>query len=124
MDPDNYKHPKFAQLCAFASELLLLLNSGENVSVETICDQVEAGTIVNYIYKTFSFKNMNNSLDSLSDVNDIMKNKVVSETDAKSMLLDKNGIAYLLQLILYDLQNNLYDIKFNDINPDDFRRDE
>ena len=92
--------------------------------METICDQVEAGTIVNYIYKTFSFKNMNNSLDSLSDVNDIMKNKVVSETDAKSMLLDKNGIAYLLQLILYDLQNNLYDIKFNDINPDDFRRDE
>lgn len=123
MDPDNYKQPKFAQLCAFASELLLLLNNGENVSVETICDQVEAGTIVNYIHKTFGFKNMNNSLASLSDVNDIMKNKDVSENDAKNMLLGGNGIAYLLQLILYDLQNNLYDIKFNDIDPDDFRRD-
>lgn len=124
MHIDNYKKPKFAQLCEFASELLLLLADEKNEDVEKVCKEIEAGTVTDYFHNKYGFKNMNSSLEVFADVNDIMKNKYVSKREAENKCLEQNGIAYLIQLILDDVSQNLYDMKFNDIDPDSYRVDE
>lgn len=124
MNVDKHNKPKFAQLYEFASELLLLLVNEKNEEVEKICEEIEAGTITNYFYNKYSFKNINSSLEAFADVNSIMKSKYVSQKEAENRCLEQNGIAYLIQLIWDDVSKNLYDMKFNDIDPDNYRFDD
>lgn len=113
--------PKFAQLHSFATEILYLIEKGEVVSVEQVCNQIEDGAIVNFINNTFGFKNMNTKFESITDVNEMLKAFYVSEQDAEKRLVNKNGLVYIMHLILEDLNTVLYDMKFNNINPDEFR---
>lgn len=124
MNGDDYKKPKFAQLCEFASELLLLLVDGKSEDVEKVCEEIETGNITDYFKNKYGFKNMNSSLEAFAEVNNIMKSKYVSKREAEKKCLEQNGIAYLIQLIWDDVSKNLYDMKFNDIDPDTYRFDD
>jgi len=124
MNSENLIQPKFAQLNGFVSELLLLLEDNKNEKIEIVCDQIEKGNIVNYIQEKYDFKNINSSLEAFVDVNTIMKKIYVSEQDANSKGFERNGIAYIIKLILDDINKNLFDMKFNDVNPDDYRLDD
>lgn len=121
MDNIDIKYTKFEQLFSFASELLIILASKKDVPVETICDQIDAGTIVEYIFKKFGFKSMSNTFTKFSDINAIMKKNGAFENDAKDLGQGNSGICYLIQLILDDLRTNMYDMELNHVNPDSFR---
>lgn len=125
MSFETNKRPKFSQLNDFAYELLLLLVDGEKEDVEIICNEIEQGTIINYFYEKYGFKDINNinNINNLVDVNNIMKMKYVSNRNAENQGLSKNGIVYLIELILHDLVSTLYNLKSNGINPDDYRND-
>ena len=114
-------YPKFTQLHLFASELLLILSSKKDVSVEIICNQIENGKIVEYIKKQFGFKNMNSSIEYFKDIDSIMKRKYVYENEARNLSLEHSGIGYLIQLILDDFNANMCDMSNNGFNPDDYR---
>lgn len=118
------KNTKFGQLVMFATEILYLIDEGKSVSVEVICEQIENGTIVNYVKNTFKFKNSNSSsLIIDADVNAIFKNKYVSKREAEKYFVSKNGLIYVIHLVLEDLNEALFNMKFNDINADDYRCD-
>lgn len=38
------------------------------------------------------------------------------------MGLNNNGLVYVIRLIIDDLNGLLYDMKFNDVNPESYRR--
>ncbi len=110
--------PKFKQLQMFASELIILLDKGKNENILDICEYVEKGEIVEYINKNYSFQNREVNLNSIKDVNDILKKFYVSETEASNRGINSNGIAFLVQLIQEIYSDCMYNMKMNDIEPD------
>lgn len=52
----RYELPIFGQLNYFAGELLRMIDEGQMVSVEEVCDNIEKGTIVQFIKTRCGFK--------------------------------------------------------------------
>mgnify|MGYP001120534020 CR=1 FL=1 len=113
--------PIFGQLSLFAYELLRIIDEGQTVSISDVCDNIEQGTITEFIKTRCGFKNVNVTLESIPDVNNVMKEKYVSENEAYNRGIDNNGLVYLVHLIVEDLSKLLYDMKLNDINPELYR---
>ena len=112
----------FAQLGFFAGELLRMIDEGQMISIDEVCDNIENGTIVEFIKTRCGFKNLNVTVESVRDVNLILKEKCVGEREARNCGLNNNGLIYIVRLIIDDLTGLLYDIKFNDIDPEMYRR--
>ena len=112
--------PKFKQLQMFASELIILLDKGKEESITTICEYVEAGKITEFIDKKYSFQNREVNINSIEDVNGILKKFYVSETEASNRGIDINGIAYLLQIIQEIFSNCFYSLRMNEVDPDSY----
>lgn len=112
----------FAQLGLFAGELLRMVDEGQTISIDEVCDNIENGTIVEFIKTRCGFKNLNVTIDSVRAVNLILKEKCVGEHEARNYGLNNNGLIYIARLIIDDLTGLLYDIKFNDIDPETYRR--
>ncbi len=119
-DLDNL-FPVFAQMNMFVGELMRMIDEGQNLSVEDVCDHIEAGDIVEYVKTMCGFKNINVSVDNVKATNDVLKNFYVSENEARKVGIENNGLIYLLWLINEDTNRLLYNMKFNDIEPDMFR---
>ena len=119
-DMDN-TYPVFAQMSLFAGELMRMIDEGQKLSVEEVCEHVGNGDIVEFIKTACGFKNINVSVDNVKSANDVLKNKYVSENEAKKVGIENNGLIYLLWLISDDTNRLLYNMNFNDIEPDGFR---
>lgn len=115
-------YPVFGQLCLFANELLRMIDERQEISIEEVCNNIEKGTIVQFIKTKCGFKNLDVTVDSVKAVNDILKNKYVSDNKARNMGINNNGLVYITRLIIDDLNGLLYDMKFNDVNPESYRR--
>lgn len=115
------KQPIFGQLIRFANELLRMIDEGQTASIIDVCDNIEQGTITEFIRTHCGFKNLNVTLESISEVNNVMQNKNVSEREAHNCGIDNNGLVFLVHLILEDLSKLLYDMKFNNIDPELYR---
>lgn len=118
----GYEQPIFGQLNYFAGELLRMIDEGQTVSIEEVCDNIENGTIVQFIKTRCGFKNLNVTVESVKRVNDVLKNKYVSDNEARNMGISSNGLIYITRLIIDDLNELLYDMKFNNVNPESYRR--
>ena len=114
--------PRFNQLGWFAEEVLRIVDEGQVIPIEAVCDNIEHGTIVEFIQTQCGFKNIEVTPDSISDVNDVMKRKYVSENDARNKGISNNGLIYLVHLIIEDSTALLYDLHLNDVNPESYRR--
>lgn len=116
------KNAIFDQLSMFAMELLHHIDEGESLPIDAICEHIDNGTIVEYICTQLGFKNLNVSFESVADVNDILKKKDVRENVAYEKGINNNGLVYLVHLIIEDFTNLLYDLQFNGIDADQYRR--
>lgn len=96
----NYKIPEFAQMNIFARELIWMVDEGQTLSIEEVCNHVEAGNIVQYIKNSCGFKNINITVDNVKDVNSILAERYVSEREAQNQGIKNNGLLYLLNLII------------------------
>lgn len=114
-------NPAFGQLGLFVQELLRIIDEGQKASIVDICTNIEQGTITDFIYAHYGFKNVNVTLESITDVNKIMKRKYVSEREAEIRGINNNGLVFLAHLIVEDLTRLLYDMKFNKIDPESYR---
>lgn len=94
-----------------------MIDEGQIVSIEEVCDNIGKGTIVQFIKTRCGFKNLNVTVES---VNDVLKNKYVSDNEAQNMGLN-NGLVYITRLIIDDLNGLLHNMKFNDVNPELYR---
>lgn len=117
----EYEQPVFGQLGLFASELLRMIDEKQCVSIQEVCDNIESGTIVQFIKTKCGFKNLNVTVDSVKGVNDILKNMYVSDKEAQNMGISNNGLVYITRLIIDDLNRLLYNMKFNNVNPESYR---
>jgi hypothetical protein len=117
----EYEQPIFGQLNYFAGELLRMIDEGQTVSIEDVCDNIEKGTIVQFIKTRCGFKNLNVTVESVKGVNDILKNKYVSDNEAQNMGIN-NGLVYIMRLIIDDLNGLLYDMKWTDVDSESYRR--
>lgn len=111
----------FAQLGAFAKELLRIIDEGQSLPINTVCESIENGCIVQLIATKCGFKNINVSSDTIPFVNDVLKEKCVLENDVRSSGITNNGLIFIVHLIVQDLTALLYNLKFNDINPEEYR---
>ena len=111
----------FAQLGFFAKELLRMIDEGQSLPIDTVCNSIENGSIVQLIATKCGFKNINVSPDTIPDVNGILKEKYVSKNEARDRGINNNGLIFIVHLIIEDLTALLYNLKFNDINPDEYR---
>ena len=114
-------HPKFSQLSMFACEVLRIVDEGQVISIEAVCDNIEQGTIVEFVKTQFGFKNINVTPDTIPDVNSVLKEKYVSENEARNRGISNSGLIFLAHLIIEDLTSLLYNLKFNDISPESYR---
>ena len=118
----EYEQPIFGQLNYFAGELLRMIDEGQTVSIEEVCDNIEKGTIVQFIKTKCGFKNLNVTVESVNKVNDVLKNIYVSDNEARNMGINNNGLVYITRLIIDDLNGLIYDMEFNKVNPESYRR--
>lgn len=98
-----------------------MIDEGQTVSIEEVCDNIGRGTNVRFIKTRCGFKNLNVTVESVNKVNDVLKNKYVSDNEARNMGLNNNGLVYITRLIIDDLNGLLYNMKFNDVNPELYR---
>lgn len=112
-DLDNYQIPEFAQMNIFARELIRMVDEGQTLSIEEVCNHVESGNIVQYIKSSCGFKNVNITVDNVKAVNSILAERYVSEREAQNQGIANNGLLYLLNLIIDFNDRILYDIKLN-----------
>lgn len=108
----------FEQLREFSNELLRMIDEGQSLPINVVCDSIDNGSIVQVIAKKCGFKNINVSPYTIPDVNAILKEKYVSENEARNRGIDKNGLIFIVLLIVDHLTNLLYQLEFNDINPE------
>ena len=118
----EYKMPKYMQLCFFAGELLRMTDEGQEIPIDEVCVNIEAGTIVQFVKTRCGFKDLSVTVESVEDVNDILKNKYVCDNEAQKMGFCNNGLLYITRLIIDDLMLLLSDMDNNDIKPELFRR--
>ena len=111
----------FAQMNMFGGELMRMIDEGQKLSVEEVCDHIENGDIVEYVKAKCGFKNINVTVEGIKAVNAVLKNIYVSENEARKVGIENNGLIYLLWLINDDTNRLLYNMKFNDIEPDVYR---
>lgn len=116
-------NPIFAQLSLFAKELLRMIDEGQTAPIIEVCDNIEQGTITEFIYTHCGFKNLNVTLENIADVNKVIKEKYVSKNEAHNRGINNNGLVFLVHLIVEDSTKLLYDIKFNGIDPESYRFD-
>ena len=114
-------NPIFNQLNLFAMELLRMIDEGQTASIIEVCDNIENGTITEFICTQFGFKNVNVTLESIADVNKVMKEKDISVNKAHIKEINNNGLVYLVNLIVEDLTHLLYSMRLNRIDPETFR---
>lgn len=119
----EYELPIFGQLSLFAGELLRMIDEGQTVPIYEVCDSIENGVIVQYVKTKCGFKNLNVTVESVNKVNDILKDKYVSDREAQTMGINNNGLVYISKLIVDDLTKLLYDMRFNNVDPELFRDD-
>lgn len=110
------KFKKFEQMALLGYQLLHYVDQGKFVSIGEVCQRIEDGDVVEFIFKRLGMDNTNFSSDDIADVNIVLKEKDISETVAKDLGIEKNGLAYLVRLILEDATNLLYDIDMDDDN--------
>ncbi len=84
--------PIFGQLAWFAYELLRMIDEGQTASISDVCENIEHGTITQFIYTHCGFKNVNVTLESIADVNGVLARKYVSENEANKWGVDNNGL--------------------------------
>ena len=120
---DDMIEPLFAQLGSFAREILRIIDEGQTVTLEDVCKNIESGTIVEFVYTNCGFKNVNISLKTLSDVNGFLQNKYVSEHEAYNRGINNNGLVFIVHLIVEDFSSLLYNMHWNDVNPESYRTD-
>lgn len=116
------KKAEFAQLGDLARELLRMIDEGQSLPINVVCNSIENGSIVQVIATKCGFKNINVSPDTIPDVNALLKEKYASENEARNRGINKNGLVFIVYLIIDDLAGLLYQLKFNGINPEEFRQ--
>lgn len=114
----EYQYPEFSQLILFANELLRMIDEGESLSVRDVCEHIESGFIVEFVYTQCGFKDLNVTVDGVRKVNDILKNHfVVSENEARGKGINKNGLLFILWLVLEEFSQTFFTMKENGIDP-------
>lgn len=122
-DMNELNDPIFNQLSLFANELLRMIDEGQTASIVEVCDNIEQGTITEFIDTNYSFKSLHVTLERIADVNKVLKGKYVSEDEAHKYGINNNGLVFLMLLIVGDLKKLFYDMKFNRIDPESYRLD-
>ncbi len=97
----------------FARELIRMIDEGQTLSIDEVCNHVETGNIVQYIKSSCGFKNVDITVDNVKEVNSILAERYVSEREAQNQGITNNGLLYLLNLIIDFNDRILYDIKWN-----------
>lgn len=118
---DDYQGSQFAQMNMFGRELLRMIDEGQSLSIEDVCVHIENRNIVEYVKRTCGFKNVNISVNNIKDVNEILAEKVVGQNEAKCQGITKNGLIYLVNLIIEDSDLLLNNMKLNSVYPDSYR---
>lgn len=113
----EYQYPEFSQLILFANELLRMIDEGESLSVCDVCEHIESGFIVEFVYTQCGFKNLNVTVDGIRKVNNILKNHFVSENEASKKGVNKNGLLFILWLVLEEFSQAFFTMKENGIDP-------
>lgn len=115
-------NPIFVQFGLFAKELLRMIDEGQTVSITEVCDNIEQGTITEFINNRCGFKNINVTLESIADINKIMKdNYYVSEREASDRGINNNGLVFLVRLIVEDFSLLLCNMDNNNVKPESYR---
>lgn len=118
---EEMKYPIFAQLSFFAKEVLRMIDEGASATIEDVCDNIERGKTFEFLQTRFGFKNINVTAKAMPDINNALKFYYVSENKAANEGLNNNGLLYLVNIVLEDLNQLLYNMKHND--PDAFRNE-
>lgn len=118
----SYK--KYEQMAFWGYQLLHWIDQGKYISVEEVCSHIEKGDVVNFISNKIKWDNTNISIEDISGVNEELKKKNISQSQAESQGVSENGLIYMMHLILEDCTNLLYNIDLdddNDVNVETFR---
>ena len=115
---NNY--PIFDQINQFTLEILQMVDQGKVLSIEEVCDHIEEGNIIDYIGTKCRYSCSFNK-NNIVEINDLLKNKYVSEAEASHRGIKSNGLLFLLCLMSEDTVHLLYTMTNNNINPEDYR---
>lgn len=110
------EYKKFEQMTFLGYLLLHYIDQGKYISIDEICQHLDDGDVVEFIFNKFGMDNNNFNVNNLRDANNVLKRKYVSKSKAKEQGIDKNGLNYLMWLILEDVTRLLYEIDMDDDN--------
>lgn len=88
----------------FKSEIIILLDQGESISVEELENISDKEDIVEYIGKKYGFKNINSTPENQKLLKAKLKDIYISEQKARDSGIENNGLIYLLD-ILFEMMN-------------------
>ncbi len=102
-----------SQINFFGLEIMHLLDQGKSMSVEEFEAISDNEDIVEYIGRTYGFKNLNSTPDNQRLLKERLKEIYISEGEARKSNIENNGLVYLLS-ILFDMAiRDAYDYKWN-----------
>ncbi len=106
-------HNIISQATCLISEILILIDQGEKVSIQKFEEEMDNGTIIEFIKENYGFKNIN-SIDSNQNlIKERLKEQFVSESKAKEKYITNNGLVYLVDCLVGIIENEAFDYKWN-----------
>lgn len=99
------------QIQYFASEVLNMLDSGAELSIETFVEKMENKTIIDYVHTHCPHKNFYFSPENAITLKEALGNMYVSENEGYKKRIENNGLIYLLACLMELLEQMLFEYK-------------
>ena len=88
-----------------SSELLPMIDSGIQISVEDFVNKMNDGTIIDYVHGLCTNKNVNLDSDKMEVLRVALCKLDVSEHDGRDKCIETNGLVYLERCLMDILLN-------------------
>lgn len=102
----------------FITELLHLIDSGKSITIEDASAHMEKGDIFEFINTSCGYDNINVKTDMAKDINSALEREV-SENEATKRGIEKNGLIYVLSILVGDWMNTLSDMQLDEITSEE-----
>ena len=97
----------------YIHELLRLIDEGHNISIEEVCRHIDNGDICRFLQVKFGYKNLNINKEMEENLEILLMEKYVSDNEAAKWAITKNGLLYIVEILVSDLIGCMYNIKNN-----------
>lgn len=97
----------------FVSEILILLDQGESITIEEFVEKIENKDLIRFIGQKFGYKNANSTPQNQQKLEDELAKIYVSENEAYNRNISNNGLVYLLDCLFSIVHREAYDYKWN-----------